>query len=178
MKKTAFSGKRDYMSVDENRYDFNFDTITTSAGNLSEAFWELTGELSKTFSIDKAVLILRKPEDDRLAAVSTWRQGQVRDGLTISLPCQSSLFEKVAEHGQVYTENFTGSFSGNLFEQRLLLDDSSRSFVVHPLKAEGRIVGFLGFSSEQPTAFTVMEEGALEELAAKFGSFILNTSER
>lgn len=176
MRKTAFSGKRDYLSTETRQYDFNFDAIVVGTDSLSEAFGELTNELSKSFSIDKAVLVLRKTDDDGLAAVSTWRPGQLRDGLTIGLPCQSSLFEKIAEHGQVYTENFTGAFSGNLFEKKLLLDDTSRSFVVHPLKADGRVVGFLGFSSEKPTAFTVLEEGVLEDVAAKFGHFIRNVS--
>ena len=178
MREEAFTGKRDYFSVQRNRYDFNFDGIIKRSHGISEVFSRLTSELNRTFSIDKAVLVLRRPDDDRLAAVSTWKDGQVHDGLKISLPCQSSLFEKVAECGHVYTENFCGSFSGNLFEKKLLLDEDSRSFAVHPLKSEGRVVGFLGLSSVKPTAFAIMEEGALEEVAEKFGYFIDTRSDQ
>jgi hypothetical protein len=149
-----------------------FDELVGSHRDLSRQFFELTHRLRKKFDISKGVLVLRQEQPPRLAAVSTWKHGQERDGLALNLPHDSSLFEKVAEQGQVYTENFCDAFAGNFFERKLLLDDSSRSFVLQPLKANGRVVGVLGYSSEEPTAFAVCEEGILEEETREFASLI------
>ncbi len=140
--------------------------------NLSQAFSELTEELIRDFDISKGVLVLRMRDTQDLAAISTWKDGAMRDGLTVSLPAKSSLFEKVAEDGVVYTEDFCESFSGNFFERKLLLDDDSRSFVVQPLKTDGQVVGLLAYSSDQPTAFAMFDEGAGRPLASKFASQI------
>ncbi|MBU8934656.1 MAG: hypothetical protein KOO62_11720 [candidate division Zixibacteria bacterium] len=140
--------------------------------NLAQAFSELTEELTRDFEISKGVLVVRMQDTNNLAAISTWKDGAMRDGLTVSLPTKSSLFEKVAEEGLVYTEDFCEAFSGNFFERKLLLDDDSRSFVVQPLKTDGKVVGLLAYSSDQPIAFAMFEEGANRPLASKFASQI------
>ena len=139
---------------------------------LSETFVGLTRRLRVQYPIDKGVLIVRQEDGDQLAAISTWDHGVVRDGLKLNLPTGSSLFEKVAEHGRTYTEDFCESFSGNFFERKLLLDEHSRCFVVQPLKSEGRVLGLLGFSSHTESAFAMFEEGALDSIASKFGEII------
>ena len=113
----------------------------------SELFFELTRQLKSRFNINRGVLLLRVPSEESLAAISTWHNGQTREGLAIKLPTESSLFTHVADDGEVYTENFCASFSGNFFEKKLLLDDSSRSFVLQPLKHDGEVIGLLGFLS-------------------------------
>jgi hypothetical protein len=139
---------------------------------LSRTFAGLTRRLRTKYEIDKGVLVLRQYDGKQLAAISTWHHGSVRDGLKLNLPVESSLFAKVAEHGQTYTEDFCGSFSGNFFERKLLLDDHSRCFLVQPLKSEGRVVGLIGYSSHCEAAFTMFEEGALDAVADKFGETI------
>lgn len=140
--------------------------------NISESFFELTKHLKKKFNINRGVLCLRKFGSGQLAAVSTWNNGVTRDGLTINLPTESSLFEKVVEDGSVYVEDFCQSFSGNFFERKLLLEDVSRSFVLHPIKFEGENIGLLGYSSEEPTAFTVFEENATDEIKGSFATIV------
>lgn len=140
--------------------------------DLSKTFFSITRELSKKYDIDKGVLVLRHDQDGKLAAISTWQRGLARDGLALNLPTDSSLLEKVAEDGRVYTEEFSGSFSGNFFERKLLLDDDTRSFVVQPLKSEGRVLGLMGFSSAQPCAFAMFEEGTIDNVAEELGSLI------
>jgi transcriptional regulator with GAF, ATPase, and Fis domain len=140
--------------------------------NLSELFLGLTDNLSRHIEINRGVLILRRPDTGRLAAYTIWNNGQSRDGLRINLPEATSLFEKVAEDGLVYSENFCDLFSGNFFERKLLLDDYSQSFVVVPLKSEGEVVGLIAYSSEQTTAFTVVENGCLDGIAGRFGTVI------
>lgn len=139
---------------------------------LAEAFHTLTDQLLKEYDIDKGVLVLRPDAGRQLAAVSTWHRGIMRDGLRLNLPIETSLFEKVAEQGHVYTEDFCESFSGNFFERKLLLDDDSRSFVLQPLKCEGRVLGLLGYSSRKPMAFVTFEEGALDAICKQLGSII------
>ena len=144
----------------------------SAATGPSELFFELTRYLESHFSISRGVLLLRDDADTPLAAVSTWHNGQTREGLSIKLPSESSLFTKVADQGSVYTDNFCASFSGNFFEKKLLLDDASQSFVLQPLKHNGEVIGLLGFSSEEPTAFTLFEEGAVEGVVADFAEIM------
>ncbi len=139
---------------------------------LSEVFHALTDRLRKEYDIDKGVLVLRNDEGRQLAAVSTWHHGIARDGLRLNLPVDASLFEKVAEQGHIYTEDFCESFSGNFFERKLLLDDDSRSFVLQPLKSDGRVLGLLGYSSRKPMAFVTFEEGALDDICDRLGAII------
>jgi len=148
------------------------DEVVRGISDLSEVFFELTRYLNRDFEINKGVLVLRQERPRKLAAVSTWSNGLGRDGLALNLPCDSSLFEQVAENGQVYTENYCGAFSGNFFERKLLLGENSRSFVLQPLKSNGSVVGLLGYSSESATAFTMFEEGTLDGVAEVFGSVI------
>ena len=162
----------DFISESSDGSSLNFDELVSGSETLSEIFFALTRHLCETFEINKGVLILRQEQPKKLAAVSTWENGLSRDGLALSLPCDSSLFEQVAEQGKVYTENFCGTFSGNFFERKLLLDDDSRSFVLQPLKSGGQVVGLLGFSSQTATAFSMFEEGSLEVIAEEFGSVI------
>lgn len=140
--------------------------------DLSELFLGLTDNLSRHIEINRGVLILRRRDTGRLAAYTIWNNGQSREGLRINLPEATSLFEKVAEDGMVYSENFCDLFSGNFFERKLLLDDYSQSFVVVPLKSAGEVVGLIAYSSEQTTAFTVVENGCLDGIAGRFGSVI------
>lgn len=139
---------------------------------LSDVFFGLTRQLRSQFCINRGVLVLRDKESTNLSAVSTWHDGRTRDGLTIRLPSDSSLFERVAAQGSVYTEDFCESFSGNFFERKLLIDENSRSFVLHPMKHEGEVVGLLGFSSEEPIAFSMFEEGTLETIVSDFAKLI------
>lgn len=148
------------------------DFVVTPETELSETFAGLTRRLTRQYPIDKGVLVLRNEDAGELSAISTWHAGSVRDGLRLNLPIETSLFEKVAESGQVYTEEFAGSFSGNFFERKLLLESDSRCFVVQPLKSEGRVMGLLGYSSHRSHAFSMFEEGALDKVADSFGSLI------
>ena len=86
--------------------DLNLTELVNRGNSLSEIFFALTSHLRETFEINKGVLILRQEQPTKFAAVSTWNNGLGRDGLALSLPRDSSLFEQVAEQGEVYTEHF------------------------------------------------------------------------
>lgn len=137
----------------------------------SELFFELTEYLKEQFSIGKSTLIIRE-SDSVLSAISTWNHGQRNDGLSLNLPHSQSLFEKVMEHGRLYTEYYSDSFSGNFFERKLLLDDNSKSFALLPLNCDGRIIGLIGFSSENPGAFAMLEEGDSADIINRFAELI------
>ena len=138
----------------------------------SEAFIELSRRLKQKYPITRGALILKDKE--HLSAVSTWNHGFGADGLIINLPENSSLFRQVVDDGRTYAESFIGGFSGNFFEQKLLLDEDTQAFVLQPLKVDGKVIGLLGYSSEDPDAFALFEDGTLDEvadsLAAKIAS--------
>lgn len=163
--------KRDYLS-DEKDLQFEFGSEIPEGTDISELFFELTRRLRGQFDIDKGVLLIRNFEDDSFSAVSTWQQDKVRYGLKIKLPTEPSLFKKIADNGRVYSEIFSGIFCGNFFEKKLLINDDSQSFVVQPLKSDGQIVGMIGYSSSEPTAFAMIEEGCLNEISQKMGKII------
>jgi len=162
--------QRAYLAEKEN--SFNFGSEFSNEANIPELFSELTRRLESKYDINKGVLVLRTDKNDPFSAVSTWHNGAVLEGLAISLPSESSLFARVADDGRVYSEAFTGTFSGNFFEKKLLLDDNSKSFVIHPLKHEGQIIGMIAYSSESDTAFTMIEEGSLNEVTEQFSKVV------
>ena len=165
------SNKRDYLS-EEKQTSFEFGSELPQKSSLSEIFNELTRRLKTKFDIDRGVFIVRTKKDDKFSAISTWNEGKVRSNISINVSIEPSLFEKVAENGIVFTDSFTGEFSGNFFERRLLLDDGSQSYVLQPLKHEGQVVGMLGYSSIVPTAFSTFEEGILDNVAGELGEII------
>ncbi|MBD3403827.1 hypothetical protein GF420_13110 [candidate division GN15 bacterium] len=130
----------------------------------AEIFVGLTSRLQSAYPIRKALLILKEGDHNRFCAVATFNDGAVRKNLSLRLPMQSSLFEKVAEDRHIYTENYYSLFSGNTFERNLLLDDWCQSFAVIPLVTDGLVIGILGFSSDQPNAFVTFEEGVLDRV--------------
>lgn len=155
-----------------------FDNKHSRELDISDLFFELTQKISTKYDIDKGLLVLRRRKSDSLSAVSMWSNGDLRDGLSIKLPVESSLFEQVAAQGQVYSEEYCGAFSGNFFERKLLIDDCSKSFVLQPLNYDGEVIGLLGYSSKNPTAFATFEEGELDKVAADFAKTIWKKIDR
>lgn len=170
--------KRDYLVEPKGKLQFSFEERPSTEVGVSEVFSQFTEQLLEKYNISRGVLILVDPSSSGLAAVSTWHEGTVRDGLSLNLPSESSLFAKIVEDGRVYTEDFCGAFSGNFFERKLLLDEDSRSFAVQPLKIDGQTVGLVGYSSDEPTAFAVFEEGVLEEAAQEMAAIIITRASR
>lgn len=152
----------------------NFGTIKSDDISLSELVRNITIRLKESFDINRALLVVRHSDIEPFSAVSSWHDGNLLDGLKLSLPKNSSLFEIVAENRITYTEIFSGFFSGNFFEKKLLLDNSSKAFLLQPIRYNRQTVGILGFSSENPTAFTLFEEGVLNQITAELGEVIIN----
>jgi hypothetical protein len=150
----------------------NIDADWPPQSDLSEIFTGLTRDLLNSYPISRGVLLVKAGDAARFLAVSTWNEGRVRRNLSLRLPSNSSLFEKIAESGQVYTENFCALFSGNTFERNLLIGDKTKSYVVQPLKLEGAVVGLVGYSSDKPTAFVTFEEGALSGISSRLAARI------
>ena len=137
----------------------------------SEMFFEIIEFLKERYTLNKSVLIIRS-EKAVLSAISTWSNGVRQDGLTLNLPHKESLFERVIDDGRIYTEFSIGAFSGNFFERKLLLDEDSRSFALLPLKTDGQVVGLVGFSSKNPTAFALMEDGDSSDIFSQFAEHL------
>lgn len=152
--------------------NFDFESDIPPDISITELFSEITRRLEVKYSIDKGVLVIKNDAENCFAAVSTWKKGELRDGLSINLPNDSSLFARVADDGIVYTEEFSGIFSGNFFERKLLLEDDTKSYVLHPLKFEGKVIGLVGYSSAEPTSFTMFEQGAIVNITDQFAEII------
>ncbi len=165
------ASQRNYLS-EKRDLSFNFESDIPDDANISDIFCELTRRLEIKFDINKGVLVIRNKSENSFLAISTWNNGEFLDGLAISLPTEPSLFEQVAADGQVYSDSYAGMFSGNFFEKKLLLDNNSRSYMLHPLKHEGEIIGMIGYSSEEDLAFSVFEEGILVDITSKFAKII------
>ena len=146
--------------------------VLASGGEPREVFYEFTRVLEQAFPIKRGLLALREESLTRFLAVASWRAGSIRRNLSLRLPSVSSLFEKVADDGRVYTESFTAFFDGNPIERRLLMDEETQSFVLRPVKYEGRVVALLGYSSDTANAFAVLEESVLDPLMDCFGELI------
>lgn len=132
-------------------------------------FLRFTRELQRVYDITKGFLAIREGDMTRFLAVATFSNGTVRKNLSLKLPSAPSLFEKVADDGKLYTESFAELCDGNLIERRLLLDDDTRAFMLRPLKFDGRVVGLLGYSSDNPDAFVTFEEGLIDPALDEFG---------
>jgi len=165
--------KREYM-LNHKSPSINLGSIASDDISLSELVRNITGKLKESFDINRALLVVRQNDGEPFSAVSSWHDGDLLDGLKLSLPKNSSLFEDVAENRITYTETYSGSFSGNFFEKKLLLDESSKAFLLQPIRYKGQTVGILGFSSENPTAFTLFEEGLLNQITDELGEVIIN----
>ena len=168
----------DYNSLDDEVNDAvrkltqRLGEILADCSDPRMIFQEFTRELQRVYDITKGFLALREGDMTRFLAVATFSHGTVRKNLSLKLPNAPSLFEKVAESGQIYTENFAELCDGNLIEQRLLLDDDTHSFMLRPLKHEGRVIALLGYSSENPEAFVTFEEGLVDPALDEFGRLL------
>lgn len=140
--------------------------------NLSDVFAELTRAIRRRYAIDKGVLVLRQEETNYLAAISTWEKGSVRTGLSLTLPIESSLFDQVARSSRVYGNLSATSFEGNFFEQKLLLNPSSASFVLQPLSVRGQVVGLIGYSSQRTKALSDFLDGLFDGIAAQLAAMV------
>jgi len=156
------------------RLTAQLDKLLAGASDPRETFSEFSRLLENEFDIRKGFLALRENDGTRFLAVSSWKKGGQRRRLSLRLPSASSLFEKVAETGQIYSETFAEFFDGNSVERNLLFDDETVSFVLRPLKYDARVVGLIGYSSDKPDAFVTIQDGqldpAFDRLAAYLGT--------
>jgi transcriptional regulator with GAF, ATPase, and Fis domain len=161
--------------ITQNDPSINFGLINSDDTSLPELINDIANRLKEFFDINRALLVVRQNDTKPFSAVSSWHNGNLLDGLKLSLPKNTSLFENVAENRVIYTETYSGTFSGNFFEKKLLLDETSSSFLLQPIRYKGQTVGILGFSSENPTAFTMFEEGVLDKITDELGEIIIKS---
>jgi hypothetical protein len=148
------------------------DEIMSTATDPRIAFSEFSRLMESTFEIRKGFLALREENQTRFLAIASWKKGGERRSLSLLLPQTPSLFEKVAETGQIYSETFAEFFDGNRIERSLLFDDNTVSFMLRPLKHEARVVGLIGYSSDIPDAFVTIEDGQLDPAFDRLATFL------
>ena len=144
----------------------------------NEAFKALTLELQKSYDINRGFLALREDRQARFLAVARFTDSGTLKSLSLQIPSINSVFERVAEDGGIYVDNFAELFEGNTIENRLLIGEDTQSFVLRPLKSDGRLVGLLGYSSDVTDAFVTFEDGLLDPVIDCLTSVIVGTSDK
>ena len=134
------------------------------------AFVQFSRLIERCLDIRKGFLALREGDQTRFLAVAGWKKDGPPRSLSLRLPNVASFFEKVAEDGKLYSEEIAEFFDGNTIERRLLFDEDTVSFMLRPLKFDGRLVGLLGYSSDAPEAFVTAESGALDPAFERFAT--------
>lgn len=157
-------------STDQNKT--GFESIRVSAPDPPDLFLRHTRILQRKYPISKGLLVIREKRGTRFIATATFSEQHTRANLNLRLPSESSLFDKVAEGGVVYSENCCEFFSGNRFERNLLLNWDSASFVIVPLKHGSRVVGILAYSSDQPEAFASFENDLTAQISTRLAQSI------
>ncbi|MBN2225904.1 MAG: hypothetical protein JW763_00920 [candidate division Zixibacteria bacterium] len=152
-------------------------SIFVKQRNLPKLFFSVTKKLGKFFSISGALLIVHSSRDNRLKVIATRKESRALDGLALTLPSQKSLFYTVYNNGEPYVKNYPEDFEGNFIEQKLLLDDDTKSLVICPTMHNGFPNGLVCFTSPVPYAFVMFEKGFLQEIMEQFGS-VLNRETR
>jgi len=150
--------------------DFSFRHQADAS--LSDLFLAITKKLQERFEIDRGLLAIREIDTTHFLATSSFDGRKLRKNLSLRIPSDSSLFEKVAESRDVYTDEYFDLFSGNPFEKRVLMSESTRSYIIIPIKQAGEIVGLLGYSSETPMAFAALAAMPLEQITEQLARMI------
>ncbi len=150
----------------------DLEQVLATSEDSRELFDGFTRCLEQVYDISRGFLAVREGEHTHFLAVAAWQQGRERRNLTLRLPTEGSLLEKVAEDGQLYSDDFAELSGGNQTEKRLLLGDSGRSFILRPLKYEGQVVGMLAYASENPDAFAAFDEQLLNPFMDRFAARI------
>jgi len=139
---------------------------------LTDLFNKHVKNIQEKIPINKAVLLLNHYHTGMLAAISTWENGHLHDGLSIKLPSESSLFEKVISTGKNYQSNNCLEFEGNFFEKKLLLNEQSSSFLLQPLTVNDQVVALIGYSFCKSDIFDDKNIINKFEISQKFSSQI------
>jgi len=144
-------------------------SIFAKQRNLSKLFFSVTKKLGKFFSISGALLIVHSERDNRLKVIATRKPSRALAGLALTLPSQNSLFYDVYRDATPYIKNYPEDFDGNFIEQKLLLDDDTKSLVICPTIHNGFPNGLICFTSPVPYAFVMFEKGFLQDIMEQFG---------
>ena len=154
------------------RLTAQIDETLSAAADPRTAFSEFSRLVESAFTIRKGFLALREENQTRFLAIASWKKGGERRSLSLLLPQTASLFERVAETGQIYSEAFAEFFDGNRIERSLLFDHDTVSFMLRPLKHDARVVGLIGYSSDLPDAFVTIEDGRLDPAFDRLAAFL------
>jgi hypothetical protein len=146
--------------------------------NIYHLFFSLIKKLGKFFSISKAVLVVRSPEDNALKVIALKSRHHARHGLALTLPKRDSLLHRVFKSREVYSASYPGGFEGNFIEKKLLLEDDTGSVAICPVSVNGTMQGLLCLTSPVVYAFSMFEEGFLDGVLEKFGRSIAREMKR
>jgi len=143
--------------------------ILRKPGDINRLFFRLTDKLNRLYSITKAALIVHSNHDNKLKTIAMKGINGTCEGLALTLPENDSLLYRVFTDGFLYIQNYPDPFSGNFFEEKMLVDQATQSLAVLPITEKNSPTGLICFSSTIPNAFESFEDGILDDILENFG---------
>ncbi len=140
--------------------------LSSADAELSTVFEQLAQRLSEQHQVNRGVMVVCDDSSRELGVVSVWDERGMKEGLTLTLPSEDSLFHQVVKDGRQYVQQKLSKFSGNFFERKLLLEAATSSMVLMPLTSKEQVVGLVGFSS--------VANGSIQEIVGE--EFLATTS--
>jgi len=132
-----------------------------------ELFMKLCAKLDKFFAINRASLALYDDCQD-LMKISYIKIGkEFKRGVQINIRASRTFMKKVLDEGIIHVGNFLQIPCGLELEQKILIDQKSKSLAIIPLIWEGEKVGTFNVTSKSYFAFSLLQSHLFDYLFAK-----------
>lgn len=154
----------------QDNYLRSIEALARKHKNIHQLFFAITKRLNKIFSISVAILVSHSNRDHSLKVIDIKKTGYSGEALSLILPDKNSLLYSVYRDETIFSESDPDKFNGNFLEKKLLLDQTTKSLVICPVRDNGQISGLLCLASAMPSAFNSDDAFFLEEISRQFRS--------
>ncbi|MFH2036195.1 MAG: GAF domain-containing protein [Candidatus Zixiibacteriota bacterium] len=164
------------VSFSQNRitdiFSKSFKSVFKNNQKLSHCFFSLCKKLNKYFSISRAVLVVYSESDDSLKVIALKCSHNSREGLTLTLPKNNSLFYKVFQDGKIFIKDYFDNSIGNFIERKLLGHDECGSLAICPVIFKEKTIGLLCLASPALYAFEILAQGIFDSVLINLGQLV------
>lgn len=137
----------------------SFHRLLSQKKTVPDLFYELVNRLSKSFSLDRASLVVRDQGTGRLSLRSLWARGVLHEGLIVHLPTRGSLLHSAMNNSRCASHALDPGFAGTAFEHKLLVSPRTMSLITCPIVVAGVAYGLVSLASSMVDAFDLITEG-------------------
>ncbi len=135
-------------------------------------FSEMTGKLSQFLSIERATLSINLPNQDELHIVAWWDLAGLKEGLAMPVDPKNSLLVKSLNKQSVHLYQIGDVNLDNFIESKLLMNESSCSLAICPIKHEDIVRAVVSFASPALHSFEFLELGHFDSVFSSLGAAI------